>query len=495
MTKKQSQLSHASLTRAANFLWALILVTLPVTTFRYIPGPLGRTIVKPLALYPLALILPVLFILFWRQRRLALPPNIKPLLAFLLFALIASFAGVFYAPLPLRGAEFEERVLRGWLSLVIGLIFFLVAFWMNRDEKALQRSLKWIYIGLGFTLAWSFVQALAINTSLVPRGLINSIQLIFSERPLLARRISGFAYEPAWLADQLVAFYMPWLFAAILLRRPLTRRIWLEPVLLLLALVVLVFTYSRGGLASAAICMAVVGLLAGRAYLQSAWSWLLAPARKAKLRTATAIAARLALFAAVAVAAVLVVSFLSRYKYFASIWDLGDETRPLDYIVDISAGPRLAYLIAGYRVYEQAPLTGVGLGASGLYLLQRYPEWSYPIPEIARQLSPDSNLVPNIKSLYVRLLAETGLPGLWLFLAFMLSFLGMLRRMWLSTSPALRFAAVAGLFAWLALALRNGTQDSFTFPIMWVILGLLAGIYPAKTFSQEHIIAPKGKHE
>jgi hypothetical protein len=171
-------------------------------------------------------------------------------------------------------------------------------------------------------------------------------------------------------------------------------------------------------------------------------------------------------------------SFLSRYEYFASLWELGDEDRPLDYIVDISAGPRLAYAVAGYNTYEAAPLTGVGLGASGLYLLQRYPEWSYVIPEVARQLSPDSNLIPNIKSLYVRLLAETGLPGLWLFMVFMLSFLAMLRRMWLAASHALRYVAVAGLFAWLALAIRNGTQDSFTFPIMWVILGLIAGIYP-----------------
>lgn len=474
----QNLLRRENLARAASFLWALILVTLPVTTFRYIPGPLGRTIVKPLALYPLALILPVLAIQFWRARRIPLPANIKPLLAFLLFTLIASLVGFVYAPIALRGAEFEDRVLRGFLSLAIGLIFFFVAFWMNRDEKDLQRSLKWIYVGLGLTLAWSLVQAIAINSALIPRHLINEIQLIFSDRPLLARRISGFAYEPAWLADQLVAFYMPWLFAAILLRRPLTERTWLEPALLLLSLVVLVFTYSRGGLASAAICMLVVGLLAGRAGLERARAWLTAPLRAKKFRRAGALAVRVALVAAVAIAAVAAVSFLSRYEYFASLWELGDETRPLDYIVDISAGPRLAYAAAGYAVYETAPLTGVGLGASGLYLLQKYPEWSYVIPEIARQLSPDSNLVPNIKSLYVRLLAETGLPGLWLFVVFMLSFLAILRRMWLAKTPAFRFVAVAGLFAWLALALRNGTQDSFTFPIMWVILGMLVGLYP-----------------
>jgi hypothetical protein len=479
----QTWLSSSNLRRAANWLWGFVLLTLPVTTFRYIPGPLGRTLVKPLALYPLALLIPVLFLIFLRNRRIPLPANFKPLLVFMIFALATSFVGVLYAPIPLREATFDDRVVRGWISLVVGLVFFFVAFWMNRDEADLQRSLKWIYAGLGLTLVWSLVQAVAINSSLIPRHLINEIQLIFSDRPLLARRISGFAYEPAWLADQIVAFYMPWLFAAILVRRPLTARRWLERLLFLLALVVLVFTYSRGGLASAFACMAIIGLLMGRATLYRAWSWFVAPFKSQKIgpgRTA-ALSLRTGLLTVLVVSAALAFSFLSRYQYFASVWQLGAEQRPLDYIVNISAGPRLAYAMAGYKVYESAPLTGVGMGVSGLYLLKNYPEWSFVIPEIARQLSPDSNLIPNTKSFYVRLLAETGLPGFWFFIVFMLSFLALLRRMFLANQPYLRFVAIAGLFAWLALALRDLTQDSFTFPIMWVILGIIAGLYPVQS--------------
>jgi O-antigen ligase len=477
----QTLLTPKNLQRAASFLWALVLVTLPVTTFRYIPGPLGRTLVKPLALYPLALILPVLLFMFWKQRRLPLPVNIRPLLAFLVFAAIASALGLLYAPLPLRGAEFEERLLRGWLSLLVGLLFFFVAFWMNRDEKDLRHSLKWIYIGLGLTLAWSLVQAVAINTSLIPRHVINDIQLLFSERPLLQRRISGFAYEPAWLADQLVGFSLPWLYAAILVGRPLTKRRWLEPLLLLVSLVVLIFTYSRSGLGTAVICMLLLALVAGRGMLLRAWRWFTSPITSSRARRAAPLAGRLALVAAVALAAVAAVSFLSRYAYFARLWDIEGQENPLDYIVDISAGPRLAYATAGYRVFEIAPLTGVGLGASGLYLLPEYPDWSYVIPEIARQLSPDSNLIPNIKNLYIRLLAETGLPGFWFFVVFLLSFPALFRRLWLLGKPYHRFVAAAGLFAWLALLIRNFTQDSFTFPIMWVILGLLSGLYPTAT--------------
>jgi O-antigen ligase len=467
------------LQRAASFLWGLVLLTLPVTSFRYFPGMAG-TLVKPLAFYPLLLLLPILFILFWRQRRVDLPSNIQILLAFLLFALAASMIGLLNAPLPIRATTFEDRVLRGWVSLLIGLVFFFAAFWMNRDEADLRRSLKWLYAGLSITILWSLVQAVAINTDLLTRAFVNEIQLLFSTRPIQPRRISGFAYEPAWLADQIVVFYLPWLFAAMLTRRPLTARKWLEPLLFLLAIVILVFTYSRGGLLSAVVAMLLVSVLVGRPALQRALGWFTAPfkRRKKKSGPASALLLRGGLVIALLLALVVAVNFLAQYEYFASLWELGEDDRPLDYIVNISAGPRFAYALAGYKVFETAPLAGVGIGASGLALPSNYPEWSYTIPEIARQLSPDSMLIPNTKSLYVRLLAETGLPGFWLFVVFLLSYLAILRRMFISADSTLRFVAVAGLFAWIGLALRNLTQDSFTFPIMWVILGMLVGMVP-----------------
>jgi O-antigen ligase len=394
------------------------------------------------------------------------------LLAFLLFALIGSLLGVLATAPPLRGAQYEERVLRGWFSLLIGLAFFFAAFWMNRSEPDLRNSLKWIYASLTLTIVWSLVQAVAVNTSLIPRNLINQIQLLFSMRPLLARRISGFAYESAWLADQLVIFYLPWIFAAFFTGRRLFKQNWVEPLLIFLSLAVLVFTYSRGGLLSASLCILLVVILMGRDRLRGLWAWITRPLSSPGLWL------RLGLLLALVLTLVAAGGFLSRYQYFSNIWNLDKSDNLLDYLVDIAAGQRLAYAIAGYQVFEEQPLTGVGLGASGLYLLPKYPDWAVLIPEVARQLSPDSNLIPNTKSLYVRLLAETGLPGFWLFILFFVSFLAIIFRMHATGSRFLRFVAAAGLFTWLAIALRNLTQDSFTIPVMWVMLGMLVGLYP-----------------
>jgi O-antigen ligase len=264
-------------------------------------------------------------------------------------------------------------------------------------------------------------------------------------------------------------------FAALISGRSLFKRRWVEGALVLLALTVLVFTYSRGGLLTAIACLGIVFLLFGREALGRVWAWIALPFRS---RAAGGFALRVALLAGVIVALVAAGSFLARYQYFASIWDLGDEENAVDYLVDISAGPRLAYAMAGYRVFEEHPVTGVGLGASGLYLFQHYPEWASNIPEVARQLSPDSNLIPNTKNVYIRLLAELGLPGFWLFVAFVLSFLAIIRKMAVSGHKFLQFVAAAGLFIWLGMVVRNITQDSFTVPIMWVALGLIAGLYP-----------------
>ncbi len=490
-----SLLSSHNLKRLAAVLWAVLVVGLPVTSFRYIPGPLGLAQIKPFSMLPLAALLPLLFWLHWRKKRLPLPVNLRPLLAFVFFAALGSAIAVLYAPEPLRGADVEGRILRGWISLIMGLGFFIAAFWMNRTRQDLHFTLRWLYVGLAITIVWSFVQALAIHTELVTTAWANSVQMAFSEHPLFPKRVNGLAYEPSWLADQLVGLYMPWLFAAVLLRNSLTRWRWLEPLLLLLSLVVLLLTYSRGGLLIAIVCAGVVLLLAGRSAVQRAWHWYRSPFDGTPLRRAplpgkrvkpsgkpqpAAIALRLGLALVLMFAFVAAGSFLASNDYISSLWEPSeDEERNLvEYVVDISAGPRLAYAIAGYHVFEAAPLIGVGLGASGLYLFPEFPDWSYTVPEIARQLSPDSDIVPNIKNLHVRLLAETGLPGFWFFTIFFISFLALLRQMWVANDGFYRFVAVAGVFAWGATLLRNFTQDSFTFPLMWILFGLLAGLYP-----------------
>jgi hypothetical protein len=466
------------LEKLAGILWGLLLVALPFTSFRYLPSFMGHTQVRPLALFPLALLLPSLLVLAWRKRKLNLPAVVLPLVAFMLFAFIGTVLGGLPEPLEWRGHTYWERAFRGWVSLGLGISFFLTALWMNRTTDDLKRSLKWLYIGLTLTLFWGGVQVLAISTPIVDVGVIDQIQKVFSIRGLVLGRISGFAYEPSWLADQLVILFSPWLFAATLTGYRLTNRKWLEPVLMVLVVVLVVFTYSRSGLSNLFISVVVISVITGRVWIKNLLSWFFSPFRSndspAGKVSAGPKALRIVITILLLLCFAVVLYLLFNQPYFAQLFEFRDNF--LRYIISNSGGPRLAYAYAGLKTYGESPWVGVGLSASGFFMMEYIPDWSRTVTEIARLISPDSTIMLNTKNLYVRLLSETGLIGFWLYIGFYLAVLGCVRKLLVAAEPPYSFIGKASFFIWLSVGVRNLTQDSLTSPLMWISLGMVVGL-------------------
>ncbi len=464
----------------ARFLWALTLVTLPVTSFRFMPFMGAGTFVRPLALYPLGLLLPLLLYQIW-SKRFTRPWNgsLTILLAFTLTALLATAFGSLLAPIQLRGTDYWDRALRAWVTLVIGLSFFLAAAWMNRSEDDLQFSLKWLLAGLALHILWGGIQAVGLQMGL--RGELNEIQTLFSVRGLPRnRRIAGFAYEPSWLAAQLAALYFPWLFASLLAKYRLTKFKWFEMLLFAAALVILLLTYSRSGLFVTVGAGLLTFLAAGSEIRREVWTWYRAGFRreggKGQWARVQAAGSRVALSLLLLVAVVGAGAFLSNKGYISALWNSSAES-VWDYAIDAYFGPRLAYAVAAWEAFQSHPLSGVGLGASGFRMYANMPDWALSgVPEIARQLSPSSNLYPNPKNLYVRLLAETGLPGFLLYLSFLFTLLASALQGLKREEPVWRFLGTAGFFSVIAIAAQGMSQDSFALPEMWLNLGMLAGV-------------------
>src|SRR6476659_9986361 len=115
-----------SLVKLTRFLWGAALFSLPITSFRYFPFLGDSTYVRPLSLYPIVLLLPLLFIQL-RQGKTSIPRagTLTPLLGFVLIALTATSLGILLDPLPLRGQDYFGRVIRAWATLSIGLSFFV----------------------------------------------------------------------------------------------------------------------------------------------------------------------------------------------------------------------------------------------------------------------------------------------------------------------------------------------------------------------------------
>ena len=481
-------MSKLSLDNISHFLWALVLVTLPVTSFRYVPFMGEGTTVRPLAIYPLALLLPLLLVRL-KQGRIARPwPGaLTVLLAFVLAVLAATVFGGLLAPLPLRGVDYADRAVRALLTVGIGLAFFVAAIWMNQSEADLRFSVGWLLVGLLLDLTWSAMQFVGLNTGY--RQQLIKIQNLFSVRGLVQnKRASGFAFEPSWLAGQLAALYLPWLFAALFsgyraFGRPMPSSDksarWMEPVLLLGALAGLLLTYSRSGLVVVVLAAAFTFAIAGRETASAFWGWVRAgfnfqrwTSRWAAIKAAGSRVVLAGLTVAVLAGAAV---FLADKGYIAALFTSQKEDL-FSYAVDAYLGPRLAYSAAALETFQGAPWMGVGLGASGFTMYSHMPDWALAgVPEIAEQLSPNSNLYPNPKDLYARLLAETGLLGFALFVAFLAALLadalGLLR----GASPAARWLAMAALFTFAAVVLQGFSQDSFAMPEMWINLGMLAG--------------------
>src|SRR5512138_2175978 len=268
---------QGAMVNVSRFLWGAALFMLPVTSFRYFPFLGEGTYVRPLALYPVALLLLIVFFQVTRGKAvIPRPGTLIPLLGFVLVALAATGLGILLDPLPLRGQDYFGRVLRAWVTLMIGLSFFIAAIWMNRNEEDLRFSVKWILAGFVMDVLWSGVQSLAFYTPLLKKVTVTHWQRAFSMRELVkTNRVSGMAYEPAWLAGQIATVYLPWLFASLLTRLRVTRFKWLEMILLGFAVLLLLATFSRGGLLTALGASVLTFLFVGRIEVRNAWRWFI----------------------------------------------------------------------------------------------------------------------------------------------------------------------------------------------------------------------------
>jgi hypothetical protein len=147
----------------------------------------------------------------------------------------------------------------------------------------------------------------------------------------------------------------------------------------------------------------------------------------------------------------------------------------------------MVYWFNGWNSFSQYPWLGVGLGNSGFFFPQFAPAigWaSYEIRNVLFYLP----MLPNIKSFWFRLLAETGLAGFSIFLSWFYVLFQSSRFSHHHQDATMKTFALAGQLALLAFIGEGFSIDSFAMPYFWVIAGLIAGI--AMIFRRELINKP-----
>jgi O-antigen ligase len=163
--------------------------------------------------------------------------------------------------------------------------------------------------------------------------------------------------------------------------------------------------------------------------------------------------------------------------YFSRLWRYWTDDRPTNksYWEYLGINQRVVYWVTAFRIFEDHPWMGVGLGNYAFYFDDELPDqpW-YRSPEIIRQITPlegqDRLITP--KNFYARLLAETGLVGTATFTTFLIAVFGDAIYLWFSRRMEEKFWGIAGVLGLMIFGVVLFSFDSFALPNMWVVFGL-----------------------
>ena len=83
----------------------------------------------------------------------------------------------------------------------------------------------------------------------------------------------------------------------------------------------------------------------------------------------------------------------------------------------------------------------------------------------------------NVKSLWFRLIAETGIAGFAAFFSYLIVIFGMVLSLKRSKNNISNFIGWMGLFALAAFLIEQMSLDTFALPYFWVTFGIIAAVY------------------
>lgn len=150
-----------------------------------------------------------------------------------------------------------------------------------------------------------------------------------------------------------------------------------------------------------------------------------------------------------------------------------EEENPLiEYADNLRFGERVVYWQTGWNIFNEHPILGVGVGFSGFYFPEYLPDTGWGLSETRRLLFRSDGLL-NIKNLWSRLLAETGIIGFALFITFLVLFGFTSLEMLMRGKGTRRTLGFMGVFMLVALVAEEFSVDSFALPYLWFSMGLV----------------------
>jgi O-antigen ligase len=430
----------------------------------------------------------VFLVVFWLIPYLfshgKLPKITIPLFVFVGIAITASALAFFYDIPIYKNHSVTNESLTALITLGIGIAFYLVTVTFIRDEKWLKITLQIICIAGALIILWSVLQAISwFSINRYPNWM-KAIHDFYSVGPLYRQRVSGFALEPSWLAHQLNILFIPYWLGATLAKTTVFRwRIWkisIENMLLVLGMGILLLTSSRIGLAALLIMLAIPVLRFALRILGKIDKWIISRSIFLRIGKGLQILVRMLWVFCLIVLAVTVIIGLGYILTkldlrMRSLFEFDFQHRDalLYYAEKLSLAARFVYWDAGWGVFEKYPWLGVGLGNSGFFFPETLNPYAWKLTEV-RMLIYRSELLLNPKSLWIRLLAETGIIGFCAFFSWLFALGKTIPKMLHLENPTFQSIGWMGMFSLVGLFFEGFSLDTFGLPYYWIALGIVS---------------------
>lgn len=470
----------ATYQKAIDWLWLILVALLPLTSVPIIAKLSHSTDVAP-ASGIVMLILVAVWLIPHLVMNGKFPKLTIPVVVFFLSALFSTAAAFFLNTPAYKSISILSTSFNGLLTLFIGVCFYLVASTVLRSKELIQKTLRMFnWTGLVF-IVWSALQLIMIAIFKDRESILRSIQSVFSIGRLYNYRATGFALEPSWLAHTLNIVYLPYWLAATVEKTSAHKfrfkGISLENILLVGGTATLIFTFSRVGWIAFFLMILYVFI---RLDLKFA-HWILKKTRKGKaagkgkqiLFTSLISIGLIVVLLGIVAAGALFASKID--MRMASLFTFKTQVQnPLLYYANtLKFGERLIYWISGWQIFNDYPLLGVGVGNAGFYMPARIVPYGWSLLEVQGLVYHSSGLL-NIKSLWFRLPAETGIIGVVIFLTWLYMILRSSRMLQKQTDAGNRTIGLMGVFMLLGLILEGVSVDSFALPYIWITAGIIS---------------------
>lgn len=501
-----SELGHRFYKLSIDLLWIIALVGLPMTSMPLIWMYLGA-IVAPFSALPV-LVLLIIWLIPYILRRGTLPVENQPAVFFILVVILVSAASFFLVEIPsFRDKSATNEMLSAFVTLGMGCGFYFIFSSLPAQFGSIKRTLRWINVGGIILLAWTIIQVyyVIVRPERFPDFLVSIQDLLVTRSPFSfvegSYRVLGLSYEASWFAHQLNILYFPlWISATYLGYSSFRFHVWrlsVENLLLVFGAVLFFFSSPRVGMIAFLLMLVFIFLkfnvrlyrilfrrisnteiirrFEGRGMLRL-------------IRFIIGLGSALIFLLVYALLIILVLYLGSQRDWRLALllsrppnWDEIIGLLRLDERIVVFMGYRFAFLertvywVTGWRIFNEYPIFGVGLGNAGFFFPLKVPSLGWASVEI-RDLLLRLPYLPNIKSLWIRLLAESGLVGFS-------SFVGWLYVLWRSARVIIRShnsemksIALAGQLSLIAFVVEGFSIDSFAMPYLWVMAGLISAV-------------------